>query len=186
MVNRTKSRWWLVTTGVPQGSALGPVLFHIFIDDLDEQIKCTLSKFADDTQLNESADLLEVLVRLHLESCVQFWVPHYKKDIEVLECAQRTIELVKNLEHKSYKERLREPVLFRLEKSRLRGELITLYNSLKGGCSQIRVGLFYQVLVATGVASVGSCQKLPLLCGANASRLQDDLPAAAQGQANQE
>ncbi|KAJ7403951.1 hypothetical protein BTVI_74276 [Pitangus sulphuratus] len=75
-----------------------------------------------------TVSLYWALVRSHLESPVQFWVPHGKKDTEGLECVQRrATKLGKGLEHKSYEEQLRDLGMFSP----------AFYNYLKGACRQV-------------------------------------------------
>ncbi|GAB0176077.1 mitochondrial enolase superfamily member 1 [Grus japonensis] len=58
-INDSMSKWRSVTSGVPQGYILEPVLFYIFVGNMDSGIKCTLSRFADNTKLCGMVDMLE-------------------------------------------------------------------------------------------------------------------------------
>ncbi|XP_074677350.1 uncharacterized protein LOC141922118 isoform X2 [Strix aluco] len=81
--------------------------------------------------------LYSVLVRPHLQYCVQFWSPEFKKDMNRLKRVQRTaMKMIKGLENLLDEERLKE------KRKRLRGDLITVFQYIKGGSKEERGSLF--------------------------------------------
>jgi len=85
--------------------------------------------------------LFKSLVRPHLEYCCQIWNPHYIKDIKLVEGVQRrATKIVWGMENLDYEERLNRLGLMRLDRSRVRSDLLETFKIINE---------YYDLTVAT-------------------------------------
>lgn len=88
VINGEKSFWGKVTSGVPQGSVLGPLLFIIYINDLDTGVSSNISKFADDTKLGRRIVSNDDKVTLQRElDMLQEWATKWQMDFNTSKCS---------------------------------------------------------------------------------------------------
>ena len=76
IVDGEVSNWKYVLSGVLQGSVLGPILFLIYINDLDDDITTKVLKFADDTKVVRK-------IKLMLSASVLFFIDSNYKMIQI-------------------------------------------------------------------------------------------------------
>ncbi len=87
VVNGKMSTLRPVTSGVPQGSVLGPILFLIYINDLPDAMNCVLRLFADDTKLYSaiSSQVQEMLLQTNIFTACN-WANTWQMTFNVKKC----------------------------------------------------------------------------------------------------
>ena len=97
------SEWRDILSGVPQGSVSGPLLFIIYINDIDDHINSRLPKFADDTKIYFKVNSPENIERLREDLCkLVSWSKEWQMLFNVEKCKVTHVHLGYDNPHASY------------------------------------------------------------------------------------
>ena len=134
VINGASSPWLSVKSGVPQGSVLGPVLFLIYVNDLDDGLTCKVSKFADDTKI--SSKVITTQEKEALQSDLDqltSWANKWQMKFNLSKC--KVLHIGSNNDQVQYE--MNGHILESVNKEKDLG--VTISNDLKPGkhCSEV-------------------------------------------------
>ena len=148
VLNGKSSDWGEVLSGVPQGSVLGPLLFLIFINDIDKaaHMITKLAKFADDTKLGQV--IRSQQDRIQLQECLNSlveWSETWGMSFNVAKCKIMHV----GTNNPKYKYHMKGQELLEVEEEKDIGVLIKSNLKPKDHCTVVAGkarGVLYQIV----------------------------------------
>ena len=87
IVGNESSPWENVTSGIPQGSVLGPILFTIFINDMPDQVKSVMKLFADDAKICRAIESMDDVETLQADiDKLFYWSRKWQLPLNISKC----------------------------------------------------------------------------------------------------
>ena len=101
IVNGEQSEWVSVSSGIPQGSIMGPILFSLFINDLPEEVTNQINLFADDCKLYQPLHTEDDYIQLSIDLVkLEQWANRMQMKFHPEKC--KVLHLGKNNPHQKY------------------------------------------------------------------------------------
>ena len=101
VVGNEKSTWKPVTSGIPQGSVLGPILFTIFINDMPDAVDSFMKLFADDSKLFRAIESLDDIITIQNDiNNLMDWSIKWQLPLNISKC--KNLHYGKNNPNHSY------------------------------------------------------------------------------------
>ena len=123
-IKGTFSTWEETTSGIPQGSVLGPLLFVIYINDMPEQINSKIFMFADDTKIfteistRSDQDMLQEDIK-KLDKWSNTWLLEFHPE----KCKQMTVTKKNEENNREYHMRGQSNQIHKIERTHLEKDL---------------------------------------------------------------
>ena len=171
VIKDTKSTWSVVTSGVPQGSVLAPIMFQIYINDIAEGLTSYINLFADDAKLMRTVKDEEDCKRLQTDlDRIYEWSMKWKLEFNAQKC--HVMEMGMSARRPSWDYRLGEKRLTKSREEKDLGVIVQdslsperhinrIFGAAYGLLSNIRVA--FQYMDADMMRKILTCMVRPKL-----------------------